>query len=228
MIHIILVDTALERIPENIKQHQSVRKNLEKYKRAGEILDVALHHGIIKTLPESEKRGRPDILFHFILDTSSSILNLHKKLGIHFHGPDGFFTIESDMRCPRDYIRFKGLMAQLLDLEHIPPQPPYLIFKRKETLSEWLKSQFKPESVFLLSENGKNVSGGELQNRVKEKIALNSSENIAFLVGGFQKGEFSTEIRNLNVKKIAFSSHPLNAWTVVNRLLVIAEMALEL
>ncbi|WP_457559524.1 hypothetical protein [Candidatus Harpocratesius sp.] len=226
MIHFILVDTAIELVPKNIRKTPSFNRNHQKYGKAALLLDVALHHTTMNRLPNAQKRGRPDILHHFLLDCLGSPLNLHGNLRLHIHCPSGFFLIDSTMRCPRDYLRFKGLIAQLLELGHIPPKKPYLISQHKDSFNNWISSNFSSDRAFLLTEKGPTKSFNDIQDLIGKFVKM--SQDVVFLIGGFQKGDFSTEIQSLSTTKISWGNHAWNSWTVVNHMLVISELALDL
>jgi rRNA small subunit pseudouridine methyltransferase Nep1 len=217
MLNIILVDTALELIPPAIQNSNSVQNNLKRLGNAGKILDTALHHADMAQLSNHEKRGRPDILHHFILDALGSLANLNGQLRIFFHTPYAFFQVSSKLHCPRDQLRFKALMAQLLELGHIPPTAPYFIEKIPETLTHWIETRFDPSQILKLTSHGTQVIYNQLFS------SPNPTHEWLVLIGGFQKGSFSTEIVQLPGQSYAIASIGLESWTVVNRVIVTFE-----
>ena len=96
-LHIILVDTALELIPREFLSHPSVQKNIKKFGNWGRIFDTSLHHSLINQIENGEKRGRPDILHHFLLDALGSPSNLYDRLKIYFHTPRGLYLVDSSL-----------------------------------------------------------------------------------------------------------------------------------
>jgi rRNA small subunit pseudouridine methyltransferase Nep1 len=213
MLHIILVDTALELIPAVLASKPAAMDNIKKFGNAGKLLDSALHHTIMKELPHSEARGRPDILHHFLLDTLGSIANLSHQLKIYFHLPQHLFYVDSEMQCPRDYLRFKGLMTQLLTLGHIPPDPPYFIHSIDSSLKKWITNKFPKDRIWKLTKTGQTTS-------ILEKFqSIPFDQDVAVLIGGFQKGYFSSEVEEIPGIPISIYSEGLDSWVVVNRIL---------
>lgn len=221
MIHFILVETALELMPKSVANTPVVQKNIKKLGNSAKLLDSALHHSIMANLPDSNKRGRPDILHHFLLNTLGSPLNQHGKLRIHFSCPKGLFNVDSSMRCPRDPNRFKGLMVQLLEKEHVPPKPPYFISKAQENFSTWMTERFKPDNVLKLTSSGTSTTFNQLYQDIHE-----TSDDWAVFIGGFQKGSFSKEVSNIRGKSVALGVQGYDSWTIIARLLTIFEVAL--
>jgi len=223
-IHIILTEVALELIPNSIAKQPSAIKNIKKFGRAGEILDTSLHHSIIHKLKNSQKRGRPDILHHFLLDTLGSPANLKGFLEIYFQCSSGFYKVNSEMKCPRDYIRFKGLMYQLIREGHIPPnQQPYLVSRMDLDLKNWIKNNFTDKSTFIFSVNGKEAP---LESITSE--FFNESNECAVLIGGFQKSHFSDDILKIPSQIFALSDRGYDSWIVTNRVLAKFEQDLNL
>ena len=223
-MHIILTEVALELIPKSLTKNPSAIKNVKKFGRAGEILDTSLHHSIMHTLKNSQKRGRPDILHHFLLDTLGSPANLKGFLEIYFHCSSGFYKVNSEMKCPRDYIRFKGLMYQLIRKGHVPPnQQPYLISRMDLNLKDWIKNNFKDKTTFIFSVNGKETSLETITSKF-----FNESNECAVLIGGFQKGHFSDDILKIPSQIFALSDRGYDSWIVTNRVLAKFEQDLNL
>jgi len=223
MLHLILVETALELIPNSLLTEPSIRNAIKKYGNAGYLFDTSLHHSVLSKLKSSNKRGRPDILHHFLLDTLGSPANLSDHLKIYFHTNKALYEVSSDMRCPRDYLRFKALMTQLLKLGHIPKEKPFLIKDVSHNFYDWIKDNFSPDQIIKFSSKGEQIA-------IKDIFAnlTNRDENIAFLVGGFQKGDFSPRIQELSGKSYAISDRGYDSWIIINRLLAVYEQFLDL
>jgi rRNA pseudouridine-1189 N-methylase Emg1 (Nep1/Mra1 family) len=120
MLYLILAESGLELIPNELGKHPAVRKNISRFGDIGKILDVALHHSAMKNIRNSRSRGRPDIVHKFLIDTLASILNKWNLLRIFVHTyDDRLFEINPYMRPPKDYNRFKGVIYRLLKDETI-------------------------------------------------------------------------------------------------------------
>jgi rRNA small subunit pseudouridine methyltransferase Nep1 len=219
---IILADTALELIPTELQKHASVQNNLKKYGNPAKLFDTSLHHSLLETLPDSERRGRPDILHHFLLDTLGSIANLHGRLEIYFHisqGSPRLFRVNPAMRPPRDYLRFKALMAQLLEIGRIPEKGDPLISEINESLDILLKKEFTPKNIIKFSSRGESAEFGSILQELKT-----ISTKTAVIIGGFQKGEFSPVVKRIPGRYIAMSDRPYDSWTIVQRVLALYEI----
>ena len=224
ILNIILVETALEKIPKSLEKKPSALKSIKRFGNAGKILDTTFHHSIMHNLEHFQKRGRPDILHHFLLDTLGSPANLSNHLKIYFHCQSGFYEVNSEMNCPRDYIRFKGLMWQLIKEKHIPPKkPPYFISKMDMNLNEWLEKNFMEKNTFLFTVNGENKP----LKIIKSRFFIESNE-CAVLIGGFQKGHFSDNILKIPSQKYSISDRGYDSWIIVNRIIVSFEELLSL
>ena len=223
MLYLVLVDTAIERIPKSLAQTSSVRKAMKKFGSAAKLLDTTWHHTDMKSLPNSHKRGRPDILHHFLLDTLGSPANLSGNLQILFHCSDGLFQVASNMRCPRDYLRFKSLMVPLLEQGHVPPKKPYLIRRITQNFSQWVKVQFSADRIFKFTSSGT----AQTLEVLMESISSHSDDTL-IMIGGFQKGGFSPLIQDLPGQTIALPNQGYDSWIVVNRVCGAYEKALHL
>jgi rRNA small subunit pseudouridine methyltransferase Nep1 len=71
---LVLAETAIETIPNELRKDQAVKADAERRgKPSGEILlDRSLHHSAMLKLRDGESRGRPDIVYHVLLDVASS------------------------------------------------------------------------------------------------------------------------------------------------------------
>ena len=69
MLHLILVDSELEMVPEKFWSHPAVVTNSRKRgkKSSRVLLDSSLHHSLFKDQDEKKRRGRPDIVHQFLL-----------------------------------------------------------------------------------------------------------------------------------------------------------------
>ncbi len=225
-LHLILAEAALELLPESLYQSKSVKRNLKKYGNPARLLDTSLHHQQMHTLPNSEKRGRPDILHRFLLDALGSPANAAHKIRIIFATEERIFEVSPEMRCPRNYLRFKGLMVQLLKLGHIPPESPYFVFSTKKKLSNWIEENFEASQVYKFTSKGKNLSLESTTAEMAKKTK--SNEDVAVLIGGFQKGHFSKSVANIPGSSVSIHKSGLDSWIVVQRVLAGYEERLSL
>lgn len=216
----MLVEAGLELVPPQIANHPAVTSNaLRRGKRAIEtLLDMSLHKSAMKKLPYWYKRGRPDIVHRFLILAQDSLINIEGKLRTHIHTiGDIYIEVKPEMRPPRDYRRFIGLMEQLLLNGSVPKERPLLI-ARPMSLNN-IKDLLKPDCVVLLKEGGRETPESLV------KLAK-KCENLLVMVGGFQQGDFRRETLELATEIISIYKRPLSTSTVVSRILCMLEMAI--
>ncbi len=105
-MRLILVESSLEPVPKEIAYHADVIRSRSK------LLEDYLHYRAIRKLEKAEKRGRPDIVHRCLL------LALDSKLfsEIYVHTIAGrVIRVNPEVRLPRTYDRFKGLMEKLFE-----------------------------------------------------------------------------------------------------------------
>ncbi|MFW9950283.1 MAG: 16S rRNA methyltransferase, partial [Candidatus Thorarchaeota archaeon] len=215
---LILVECGLELIPQEIKNHPSVLNNLRKDDYSSKLLDNALHHSAMGKLSNFEKRGRPDITHNCLLNALGSPLNKNGNLKLYIHTyHKKIFEINPEIKLTRNYNRFKGLMAKLLYENELKFENLNLITAVNKTLEE-LVNNFKKKKVLIFSFKGQLL---RYQDQLFEK---DLSKNYLVIIGGFQKGFFSSEVVNLSNKLISISNYPLDAWIVVNKVISLYEI----
>ena len=210
---IFLVECGLELIPEQIKKHPAIRKNIVGNNYASLLLDNAIHHSAMIKMNHREKRGRPDILHNCLLHALGSPCNKKGLLTLYIHTiHDRLFHFHSDLKITRNYNRFKGIMAKLLIERTISFEGKSLISEIKVPLNRLIKN-IKKADIKLLSSKG-NLISHHLTIFPKD-----SSKNEVVIIGGFQKGSFSQKILDLGKEIISISKYSLDASIVVNKII---------
>lgn len=218
-LYLLLLESALELVPAEIAGEPSVVKVARRRGKKPEetLLDVSLHYDAMKRLRDREKRGRPDIVHFSLLEALESPLNKSGHLKVFVHTYAGLVIgARPDVRLPKNYNRFVGLMEQLLVAGRVPPgSSDPLLWARELELGELLRSEGL-NGLVLLWERGEPVTPLQVIER-----AVN--ENMAVGVGGFQHGDFSPKVLGMAKSKYSIYPSPLPAWVVVSRLLAAAE-----
>lgn len=216
---LILAETGLELIPDQIRNHPSVTKNLKVSDYSSQLLDNALHHSAMINLSNYEKRGRPDIAHNCLLNALGSPLNKEGHLKIFLHTVNNkIFKFNPEIRLSRNYKRFKGLMAKLLVSNEININSVKLISLFSGDLKDLIK-KFKNRELILLSSKGKLIKYH------LDLFPKSLTKNVIVIIGGFQKGNFAQDILKLSEKIISISQYSLNAWNVVNKIITFYEIA---
>jgi rRNA small subunit pseudouridine methyltransferase Nep1 len=206
-VNLIILEAALELVPKEILSHPAVVKNAKKRSKKPEeiLLDISLHYHAMKKLKDWHKRGRPDIIHQIILTFLSEKSDIKGEFYIHTINSK-IIKVNPNMRPPKTYNRFVGLMEQLLLHGKVPPNSSNPLM---EVLNLDLHDIKKKYKIVLLWEKGKKISPTELCNL----------ENSLLGIGGFAHGDFSEEILELADEKVSISSMSLESFQVVCRIL---------
>lgn len=210
---VILAECGLELIPKDIINNPAIQKSIKNHSYPLKLLDNALHHTAMGKLKNLTKRGRPDIVHACLLNALGSPLNKSGNLKLYMHTvKNKIYEINNEIKLARNYNRFKGLMAKLLIEGIIRTEDLLLISRVEKNLSELLKI-IGSEEIILFSSKGKLVKNHfELFNK-------NLTKNYVAIVGCFQKGSFSEEIRRLSNKIVSISQYHLDAWVALNKVI---------
>ncbi|GBC74010.1 hypothetical protein HRbin05_00041 [archaeon HR05] len=225
MITLIIAEASLELVPEEIAWHSAVRKHAKRVGKEpkGILLDRSYHHAAMLNLKDAYRRGRPDIV-HFSLLEATSIPLYHKgMLSVYVHTlADKVISVgKKDVRLPKNYNRFVGLMEDLFSKGRIESSDDrHLLLEVEDMGFNMLLDRIEPSVVIGLSRLGEMRSAEYVASVVKDL------EGACIVVGGFPKGTFSTSIRNRFEHTISISKYGLEAHVVVARVLYEVEKAL--
>ncbi len=215
MLHLVLAEASLEKVPLSLFNHPQVvsycRKRKIKPKEA--ILDTSYHFEAVKKLPFKHKRGRPDIVHFFLLLTQDSLVNKVGKLRTYIHTLNNeVIYVNPGTRPPKHYDRFLGLMQQLFKEGQVPPKKEALFLIKKKNLAD-LKKEINPDITIGLSRKGKVI------NPFKYFGKINKEKSVAVIVGGFPHGNFCSETLEVIDQLFSLGNYPLQTWTVTSLVL---------
>jgi len=219
---LIIVEAAIELVPESIQDHPSVRAYAARRgRKPWEILlDRSYHHSAMRRLPEAEKRGRPDITHFILLEALGSPLNKLSLLEVYVHARSGHVIwVNPETRLPRVYERFKGVIEKLYQEPVVEADGKILLKLEEKTLGQLL-DEVKPDLKILLSEKGELIrwsSFGEL---------VTSARRPAIMIGGFPHGDFHKSTYEAANKIVSLWPEPLEAWIITSRTISIVEHTL--
>jgi rRNA small subunit pseudouridine methyltransferase Nep1 len=214
MLHLILADSELERVPAEIATDKAIRWSARRRGRKPTelILDSGLHHRAMRGLPGKERRGRPDIVHLCLLLALDSPLNLEGLLRTYVHTrEDWVITVNPSTNLPRAYHRFQGLMEQLFMTGEVPPERP-LLRMEKSSLMKLIK-RIGPRKTIALSENGERKRLEELFEGVSMR------DEVCIIVGGFPHGDFLSDVKELADEIVSIYDKPLTAPAVLIRVI---------
>lgn len=224
LLTLILAESALEIVPRKLWNHMVIKHYSEKRGKAPKflLLDRSYHHTAMKTLKGNEKRGRPDIVHLTLLEALSSPLNKEQLLQVYVHTINDYvIRIDPQIRLPKNYNRFIGLMEQLFEFGKIPPNGPALLTLTHETLANLLQ-RIKSTCVLALTRKGSLLT-------MEETMAwISDEEKPVVVIGGFPHGHFSSKNLKLVDKAVSIDVEMLETWTVTSRVIYEYERAISL
>lgn len=175
----------------------------------------------MKQLPNSWKRGRPDIVHFALMEALSTPLFMNRLLRVYVHTiSDRIIAIADNLRIPKSYFRFEGLMVSLLRDKVVRSNEGTVLMELSEGTFADLIDVIKPDMVIGLSTVG-------VQSKA-QKVAesAHNVEHCTFVVGGFAKGHFSENVTRGLGPTYSISNIALEAHVVIARILYECEKKL--
>ncbi|MEB2837280.1 MAG: 16S rRNA methyltransferase [Desulfurococcales archaeon] len=211
-LRVALLEAGVELVPRSLWRHPQVRRAAERYgvEPSLMLLDKSLHYNAMASLPRKWKRGRPDIAHLTLLVLLESRAGRRGLVEAYMHTVGGeVYYFKPTERIPKNYERFKGLMAHLIRDGRVPPEGEPLIYRVSGSLASFLASK---GPLILLWERGKRASEEEVVARALARGAVLG-------IGGFPRGDFerSTLRKAAEAYSIA-GGEPLPAWSVACRI----------
>jgi rRNA small subunit pseudouridine methyltransferase Nep1 len=224
MLNLLFVEASLELVPRKIARHPSVTRNAKREGKNPEevLLDRSLHHHAMLSLPEAEKRGRPDIIHFCLLEALGSPLNKAGKLKpiVHTLNSD-LLDVSPELRLPRDCYRFRSLIEQLFAVKRVPPDGDPLITLSRKSLSD-VKKGVNPSRTVALTSHGKARRLSDLC------MDLATEPNPLVLLGAYPNGPMREETLKEADESVSIYPEALEAWVVTSRLVYEYEKAMGL
>jgi rRNA small subunit pseudouridine methyltransferase Nep1 len=148
-------------------------------------------------------------------------------LRIHLHLQDGrIVEVNPDVRLPRNYDRFVGLIEQLLLKGQVPPQGNSLLHFIEGSIEELITE------VRVGAENAMTIlaiEGGDQTSveKLREILSQDQSTPVIVGVGAFPHGNLSEEIASLFDTHLELDTDVMMAWHVCAELMWIYSLAIE-
>lgn len=213
MLTLLLADAELERMPPQLTGHAQVQETARRFGQNASrmLLDSSLHYAALRALPDSNRRGRPDLVHLFLLTCLESILNRAGRLRTLVHTrEDLLLRVQSHTRIQRNYSRFCGLIEQLFETGKVPPDEPLLTLERQRPLDGVL-AELAPDRVLIFDEAGTPRAPGGVFG------PADADRNLVAIVGGFPHGTYRSPLPAGD--RISLFPEPLSVWTVAAELL---------
>lgn len=221
MLSLLLVDSEIEPVPEEITGYTAVHLNAKRRKKDASkiLLDATLHHTAMRNLPQAERRGRPDIVHFFLINALESVLNHEGMLRTYIHTRNNeLITVDPSTRLPKNYPRFVGLMESLFADGAVPLRGEPLLTLHKNYSFKRCLEQIPHSKVLVLSPEGESV---------KLSRYFKGAEDVICVIGGFSKGDFNSDVRSMADKVISIYKVSLTVWTVTSEIIVNYENAVN-
>ena len=227
-LSLVIAEAALETVPKKLTDHPSVRNHAEKTSRKPSeiLLDRSYHHAAMKGMQSDWKRGRPDIVHLALVEALATPLFKKGLLKMYIHTiNDKLILIGDNLRIPKSYLRFEGLMIDLFKNKAIKSREGQLLLELRDniTFGDLVKNMITAERIIALSTKGIRTSADQL---VFQNVS--DSRHCAFVIGGFPKGHFSEDISSLCDCTYSIGSRGLEGHVVIARILYECERALSL
>ena len=239
----MIAEAALEAVPRELVAHPSVKNHAQRAGRAANeiLLDRSYHHSAMlqANLKEHWKRGRPDIVHFALMEALSTPLFLTGRLNVYVHTVnDELLYIGANLRIPKSYFRFEGLIIDLFKKKVIysvdavtnkqnnnTTESKRVLLQLHEgiTFDKVLNDIIKPSKSIGLSTIGIQSTPHDV---VKRNLFPDDTD-CTFVVGGFPKGHFSNNIMSSLNRIYSISEYSLEAHVVIARILYECEGKLK-
>lgn len=213
--YFILADSELELVPTELLKERCIINNARSRGKAPEkiLLDASHHHPAFSRLPESERRGRPDIVHFYLMLAMDSDLSAEGRLRVFVHTRNNdVIAVKPETRLPPNYPRFVGLIEQLYEQRVVPSRENALLELRSGVPLETLVNALKPDEVIVLAQEGDPMP-------LHEKFASVKGERVVVIIGGFSKGGFRSDLSKFPHSKVSLGQRMMKVWTVTSKAL---------
>lgn len=210
----------MELVPQILRNHPSVKNHSKRTGRGvNEIfLDISYHHKAMveKNIDQWWKRGRPDIVHFDLVEALSTPLFKQKKLQVYVSTFDNnLVTISQDLRIPKNYYRFEGLMIGIFNKQKNKNSPNLIEFQENVNFKDLIEKIVRPDLIIGLSVKGTQSKISDiLQNNAND-----TTKHYCFVIGGFQRGNFSETVSGACDAIYSISPFSLESHVVISRVL---------
>ncbi len=208
MATLILAESSLTKIPDKLR-NDDIYKSYEKfYGKFYDILDINALPRKVRSLL-GPKDGRPDVVHRSLLAVADHPMFQLGLIDLYIHTIRGrIFSVSREIRPPRNYVRFLGLMAQLLERGWVGAnREEALIREINVNLNDLIEKK-----VILVEEKGRYMEPLSFLRDIGWKHAT-------FIIGCFPHGDFSYEIKGLKSHSLSLYKGVLSSSTSISMLL---------
>ena len=208
----LFFDSNLETVPISYSGLPYLIRLAKRYGKRPEemLLDRAVHHFILKKMPDAFRRGRPDIVHLSILSIADAPAYREGFVSFVLHTIRNLVIAPQTVwRPPRNYNNFLSLFEQLLKDKSVPPGGKAILVAREGDLGDALEL-LRPERVVLFSSRGRSVD-------LRQFFGNASYEGCVYLIGAYARGEPSKSVLDAADEVISIYPKVLSSWVVASR-----------
>ena len=219
MLHVILLESALELVPSEISSQKQIQQLAQRRKKKPNelLLDQNYHGQAMLKLDGHERRGRPDIVYLCLMTLLESPLCKQGELRVLVHLQDGrMIEFNPSVRLPRNYDRFTGLFEQILLFGQVPPKGDPLAKITGQSLSEYLQALPDGTDTYLAIEGGEPTTIKKLLTIFQ---SIDSESDVVFGVGAFPHGNISDSVAEIFKNHLELDPEIMMAWHVCAEIL---------
>jgi rRNA small subunit pseudouridine methyltransferase Nep1 len=208
-LRVILAEAELELVPQEIVNHPLVRRQAQVVrKEPGQLVLDQNHHGpAMAQLPESERRGRPDITHYALLALLESPLCRAGGLEVVVHTRNRrLMRVRSDTRLPRGEARFQGVISRVL-YEGASHETNPLLWIEGRLAPQQVLERFAEGPVLRLDEHGPFASPLQIADSARDG-------RLTVVIGAFPHGDWGQDWTAAAPTSASIWPDALNAWAV--------------
>ena len=195
----------------------AIISDLKRRKRLADrvLLDLAIHQDAFGSehSEERENIGRPEIVHHSLLEYLYSPVVSHWKSGLKMivhTTTNNYFRVPNGWNPPQNYFRFRGLMELLLFKKKLETNAGLIPLKDGSVHA--LLQQNK--SSVILTSHGEKHSFSAFQEKILRYFK--SDDTFSLLIGGYQHGGPSEDVKKDIGETIALPGGVHPSWVILN------------
>lgn len=208
-----IVDAELEVVPKEKLGGVKLRASSDAlFGKREVILDHVLHADLVRAMPESNRRGRPDILHHALTLAISSIPYRMGDIDVVVHTRNNeaiYFGPKAEI--PQNYFEFLRRLGDLYTDGQVDCREKRWAIETDRDLAH-IVAKSRAEVRVLLSPVGEVKGLGKLMKGFQENNAI-------IMFGGFPEGDFKSPVNDLADISVSLGPDLLNINAVTAEIL---------
>lgn len=188
-VHLMLVDAEIEVLPPDAIVGPGPRiccmPGADRQKIR--VLDSYLHRDLTMTMPDRQRRGRPDIVHDFLTLALGSKLRATGELDVLVHARnDIVIRFGRKASVGKDYIKFLGTMVELFERGEIGIGEERISIRTGQSLIAILESEAL-DFIIVLSPDG-------MREELRATLSRLKGKEVGVIIGGFPEGDYYSPV----------------------------------